>query len=474
VSEASIARLACTYALPRDREVELRAGLDRVLEGRLAGAVATALAPLDDVDPGAVWVVRSLRADALVSASDDDLDALAAQWGSQLAGGIMDVIRRGPGGNVVRFGSRAEYLASFAAAVAERRAHTWLFEPLAGLRLLAPATAIRTGAESSRIRVADVVAELAALGKAETVLSASSAAEAAALWAACLSEAAGRRASMELVERVAAAAARVSTRAAVAEPAPARALRTFAAVAATVGRGTDVVAAVDALVGGGGDAYVTSTRRSRPLEERPVQPRVRGGEVTETYDDDLVRSDEHVREADVFAALAAPAFMILPSLEAVGLADEQPGVRARILERLLDCPVDQAILLAAGAEDDLDVEIDGPALVETLVAALEADDRPEAAARVAVGDPDDAVALATRAAVEHFARRLLGFDHASTPYLVDCFLPPGGVVTVTADTIHAELQPAPLAVVLVMAGLDTFVYRVPWLEQDVVVTHRAG
>lgn len=472
MSETSIARLACTYALPRDRDpAELRARLDRVLADRLAGAVAAALAPLDDVDPGAVWVVRALRAEALVSTTDD-LDELAAQWGGQLAGRIMDALRRGPGGNVVRFGSRAEYLASFAAALAERRAHTWVFEPLAGLRLLAPVTAIRAGAESANIRAADVVAELHALNKVETVLGASSASEAAALWAACVGETAGRRASVELVERVAAAAS-VRAPASAVEPAPVRALRTFAAVVPAVGRGTDVVAAVAALVGG--SAAPSQSKRSLRSAGRTAKPNRRGGDVAESlFEDAPANGDEPARDAEAFAALGATAFMLLPSLEAVGLADVDPGVRARVLERLLDAPLDSGLLLAAGAEDDdLDVELDGTALIATVVAALEADDRLEAAKRVAAAE-GDALERAARAAIEHLARRLLGFDRASTPYLVERFLPPGGVVTVTADTIHAELQPAPLAVVLVMAGLDTFAYRVPWLEQDVVVTHRAG
>jgi hypothetical protein len=474
VSETSIARLTCTYALPRDRELmELRARLDRVLESRLAGAVATALAPLDDADPGAVWVVRTLRAEAVVSATDDDLDALAAQWGTQLAGGIMDAIRRGPGGNVVRFASRAEYLASFAAALAERRAHTWVFEPLAGLRLLAPATAIRVGAESAGLRAAEAVAELATLRKVETVLAVSSPPEVAALWAACLGDSVNRVAGAELVERVAAAAALSSVRTAPAEYCAARAVRTFAAVAASVGRGPDVVAAVDALVRR--DAAQPPRRRVRAGEEPAASRTPRGRDYPEAPEQ-LAQpaASEPLLEADVFAAAGAPAFMVLPSLEAVGLADATAAARAHVLTRLLGVPFDEAVLLAAGVEDeDLDEDVDGDALIGLVLVALEADDRPESAQRVREADTDPLDVVA-RAAIEQLARRLLSFERASTAYLVERFLPPGGVVTVTADTIHAELQPPPLAVVLVMAGLDEFAYRVPWLEQDVVVMHRAG
>ena len=57
------------------------------------------------------------------------------------------------------------------------------------------------------------------------------------------------------------------------------------------------------------------------------------------------------------------------------------------------------------------------------------------------------------------------------PYVVERFLPPGGIVTLTPGTVLAELPEPPLQVVLVMAGLDTVGYRVPWLDREIVVTH---
>jgi hypothetical protein len=59
-------------------------------------------------------------------------------------------------------------------------------------------------------------------------------------------------------------------------------------------------------------------------------------------------------------------------------------------------------------------------------------------------------------------------------YLAERFLPAGGIVAETAELVHADLPPAPLSVVLVMAGLDRFTYTVPWLAQEVLVTHRSG
>jgi hypothetical protein len=91
-------------------------------------------------------------------------------------------------------------------------------------------------------------------------------------------------------------------------------------------------------------------------------------------------------------------------------------------------------------------------------------------------DDDDelAMGLAARAALRELAGRLPGFGRSSMQYLVERFLPPGGIVAATTERIHAELPAPPLEVILVMAGLDTFSYRVPWLEQEVVVTHRGG
>ena len=557
----TIRRLACTYALPRDLDdpTGLRFRLEEVVGERLAEAVGAALGPADAADRGTVWVIRSLRADALVSATTDDLDVLARQWGGQLGDAILTVLRRGPGGNVVRFPSRAEYVAAFVSALAARRANSWVFEPLAGLRLLAPATALRVGAESADVPVAEVVAELAAARGLESVLAVSSPGQLEALWAACLGEAAARPPAAELVERVVAASARGIDPAACASTAAARSLRLFGAVAPQVGRGSDVVAAVDAIV----DGSALTTPLARAQVPKPAeQPTVAEGDVLEDLAEEAggaeARTVKGSAEVDstVFAAAGAPALLVLPALEAVGLGaldgtseHEAAAVRARVLELLLGCPADEAILLASGAGAERDAVLGDPdAIAEALLRTLDADGRvdgrrlrcqevayPDGDRRLAlvrdavtgawlagalvhgsadppwtrlvdgvaraldrrpeaVGeDPDAAeklrppasdvawlapaddaevaLALVARAAMHHFARRLLGFERASMPYVVERFLPPGGIVTLTPGTVLAELPEPPLQVVLVMAGLDTVGYRVPWLDREIVVTH---
>jgi hypothetical protein len=82
-----------------------------------------------------------------------------------------------------------------------------------------------------------------------------------------------------------------------------------------------------------------------------------------------------------------------------------------------------------------------------------------------------ALGLMARAGLQHLGRRLLGFGRATMPYLVERFVPPGGWVTPTAAALLVELPPPPLQVVLTIAGLDAFAYRVGWLDRDVVVRH---
>jgi len=87
-------------------------------------------------------------------------------------------------------------------------------------------------------------------------------------------------------------------------------------------------------------------------------------------------------------------------------------------------------------------------------------------------DEDLADGLAARAVIRELAGRLPGFGRSTWAYVVERFLPPRGIVATAPERIHAELPAAALAIVLVMAGLDTFSFRVPWLEQEVLVSHR--
>ena len=91
-------------------------------------------------------------------------------------------------------------------------------------------------------------------------------------------------------------------------------------------------------------------------------------------------------------------------------------------------------------------------------------DQPDKASREA--------AVAARAGLGHFARRLAGFGASSLPYLSDRFLTPGGVIAVYDDSLWVRLPAPPLLVVLALAGLDRATITVPWLRPAVTITHQ--
>ncbi len=579
VGSATIGRLACRLSLPRAGvdHPALEGRLRQILEHRLAPAVGEALAPLDDADGDAVWVVRAMRADAVVSASLLDLDRLSAQWGNQLAQSIMGVIRAGPGGNVVRFASPAEYLAAFAAALAAGHADTWMFEPLAGLRLLAPGAAIRTGSAGAGVSVTSVVEALVRSRRLEIVLAAINPAQADALWAACADEA--RPAGVlrrTLHDRVHALAARTLPDELVAGAGGMLALRLFAVAVAELGAGPDLVLAIDAVAGGRSATFAGEGRAGGRLGLVPAAGLAAGGGSRDAAGAGALdrpggaRASGPVPEDRVFAAAGAPAFLLLPALEHIGLADQGALARSATLAGVLGCDPDDAVRLAAGDPGEGESaagELVADSFAGAVRSALTADDRidgrwlltevvghpdgrrsvaavrdvasdvwlagallspgesapwaqlveavlrdtgiaPRAVLGVGETSPprdaaqddaalanalaglrpltadvawlaperqgDLAVAIAARAASRDLARRLIGFGRSSMGYLAERFLPLGGIVTATDERIHAELPAAPLAVILVMAGLDRVTFQVPWLTPEVLVTHRRG
>jgi hypothetical protein len=573
----TIAEISCQYALPREGgdRPPLRSRLEQVLESRLSASLARELAQLDSVDRGAVWVVRTLRADAVVSATTDDLDRLASQWGAQLAQSIVSVIQAGPGGEVVRFGSRAQFLAAFAVALATRRADTWVFDALAGLRLLSPAAAIRTGAPSAGARVAEVLTEVIARRGLETLLAASTEREASALWEDCVAYArsAGKPSSSLVAEVRQTAAQQLSADRLVVDPSV-LALRLLGILAPELGARPSLLAAIDTAVSDTASpddraGTVAPTVAAPDADPSPAPASSDDAAPHPPAEPGTARETSAV-DGRLFAALGAPAFLLLPAVERVGLGRLPCTVRAAVLACALRCGRDDAVLLAAGKADDAaesgggeEEATDSLALLQALRRALVADQRVDgrclstervahpdgerevaivrdagsdlwlAAALLGAGDPapwsrlldttvadlgqppqaitgaweeaglapvpehpaaptpsrspvtdlawiapgDDwelAVGLAARAVLRDLARRLLGFGSSSMAYLTARFLPLGGIVTETRERILVDLPRAELAVILTMAGLDSVSVRVPWLEPEIIVTHRGN
>jgi hypothetical protein len=125
--------------------------------------------------------------------------------------------------------------------------------------------------------------------------------------------------------------------------------------------------------------------------------------------------------------------------------------------------------LAAGGIDEIaraidaltDVLGDAPAVLDDCVpvraselAYLTLDDRSAAPA-----------ALGGRALIRDLTARLAGFERSSPEHVRRNFLDRGASVQILHDGLRVALSPAPLDVVLYMAGFDGLRFEVPWLGE---------
>jgi hypothetical protein len=79
-------------------------------------------------------------------------------------------------------------------------------------------------------------------------------------------------------------------------------------------------------------------------------------------------------------------------------------------------------------------------------------------------DVDLAWSLIARALMRTFARRLMGFDQSSMPYLYQNFLAGTSTVHLQQDLVEVQLPCSPLHTILRMAGVHGQSYTLPWLD----------
>ena len=376
-SEVSIDLISCEFVLPRDHAAgALRHRLQQVLETRLAGAIDEGLAALNAQAPDAVWVIRSLESTATVPASIEDLDALATHWGGQLAADIVRAVVAA-GEDVVQYRSPAAQLADFAVALAGDRADSWMYGPLAGLKLLRPTAAIATGAQGAGIPVTDVVDELIGSGRLELVLASASRAEAVRLWAQCVDAAiriaAPRR---QLVEALRALIETELPGKLDADQRGATALRLVKLAYAAHPAGPEVYAAAAVALGDVG-AAPGDNGPARRADEREPPARAAPGPADDSSTPASDSGADAPSPVRVFSALGAPAFMLLRSLEQLALDAAPADARASVLAMALRCdPGDEALALAAGVpSDSAACSIDEPALLAAVRRRLVEDHR---------------------------------------------------------------------------------------------------
>lgn len=163
----------------------LTARLERIVRERLADSLDAALGSAFEGDE-AVYVLRRVRAGALLQAGDGATDAgLAHAWGERLAGAVVRAVARdeGDGANLVRFDDQADYVAHFIAAVLAGGAWgRWYFGAFAPLRTLPTRDVLRTVLLENRERAPSILGRLEARGQLEALLAALDGETLRALW----------------------------------------------------------------------------------------------------------------------------------------------------------------------------------------------------------------------------------------------------------------------------------------------------
>lgn len=473
----------------------------------------------DDVSDPPVVLIRRLQVSAAVPAT-----ASADEIAERLADRLARAILAAPDEGRVRYPSRAAHIAAFVAALAGGTGDSWVFESFDGVRLLAPLTALRTLAERYAVPVVAVLGALHRSGDLTVVLTRAGASEVTRTWAACLAVPHARLSA-------AAAAAHLENDPVADAERPVRpsaealslvlAARTFAR-----GRSPAVAVAVASALASAEATDEPSPAARAPAVESPSSAarcaantsrasRPAGFEADGAPAFLLLPSFAKVGLAELTPAQRAQVLAVAtrtsPDDPAVVLAsalendDPPPEPGSSIAQVVQQALIDddrlglaRLVTLASGpylivadassgiwlAILDNAEPLDGlliPALAELPCSPADPD---EALTARMVADlrfllPDDrdagasarAVAVAARAGMGHFARRLGGFGASSLPYLSDRFLTPGGVIADLGDSIWIRLPAPPLLVVLALAGLDRTTVEVPWLRRAVTITH---
>jgi hypothetical protein len=123
----------------------VRRHLHDALTGHLVAALATALDAAGTPTDDAVWQIRELRVELSVNA-DWNAELLAREWAERLTRAVLRAIKMGGDGvTVVRFPTRAAFLAAFIRDAADGVAFSrWWFDAFEGLALLTRSAQIRT------------------------------------------------------------------------------------------------------------------------------------------------------------------------------------------------------------------------------------------------------------------------------------------------------------------------------------------
>ncbi|MBV9927300.1 MAG: hypothetical protein JOZ96_19940 [Acidobacteria bacterium] len=143
----SVGLLRAVYFVPSDHPAPdaLKVRLDDALSKGLRDALAATASRLFSEADESVWLVRRLDVSLDVNAAWGR-EAIAASWASEAARALgRDLREDGDARNVIRFPTRAAYLASFLRDLSDSRAWgKWYYRSFEGLRALPQTAALRT------------------------------------------------------------------------------------------------------------------------------------------------------------------------------------------------------------------------------------------------------------------------------------------------------------------------------------------
>jgi hypothetical protein len=146
--DGHIAHLNCRYRVigPRDAAGAVADRLDRVAREQVAEALSDALDQALGDDP-TVYVLRRVDCSLWLNLTEGLTDThQARRWGARLAGATVRAIANanGDGTTLVRFADQADYVAHFAADLAQDRAwERWFYGPFAALQVQNTSDALR-------------------------------------------------------------------------------------------------------------------------------------------------------------------------------------------------------------------------------------------------------------------------------------------------------------------------------------------
>jgi hypothetical protein len=147
-STVRIARLNVECILPREHRLLpaiVQSQLVDIAQRQLASACARLLAPICPENDSSVWFIRRLDVELPLDA-DSETDQLTRTWATQLTRSLARTVNGDSedGSNVIRFSSRAAYLAQFLSDLADGVAWSkWYYAGFDGWRALSVNAALR-------------------------------------------------------------------------------------------------------------------------------------------------------------------------------------------------------------------------------------------------------------------------------------------------------------------------------------------